>query len=87
MLPTAAWWRRLSDVADAKAVDFGLRDDKQGLPFVFLQTSDDHSSAHSNNLFRRKADGGIYSGCSRPRQRKLPALDRNGRCRRVIQSG
>ena len=40
--PTGAWWRRLSDVADPTAVDFGLREDEQKLPFVFLHASDDH---------------------------------------------
>lgn len=42
--PTGAWWRRLSDVADAAAVDFGLRADEQPLPFTFLHTSDDHGN-------------------------------------------
>jgi len=42
--PTGRWWRRLSEITDARAVHFGLRDDAQARPFVFLQTSDDHGS-------------------------------------------
>lgn len=42
--PAGRWWHRLSEIADAKAVDFALREDRQALPFVFLQTSDDHGS-------------------------------------------
>lgn len=42
--PTSRWWHRLSEITDAKAVLFGLRDDEQKLPFVFLHTSDDHGS-------------------------------------------
>jgi hypothetical protein len=42
--PTGRWWYRLSEIADAKAVSFGLRNDEQKLPFVFLHTSDDHGA-------------------------------------------
>lgn len=42
--PTGSWWRRLSDIDDPAAVDFGLREDEQKLPFVFLHTSDDHGN-------------------------------------------
>jgi hypothetical protein len=42
--PSGRWWHRLSEITDPKAVSFGLRDDEQKLPFVFLQTSDDHGS-------------------------------------------
>jgi len=42
--PTGPWWRRFSDITDPKAVDFGLREDEQKLPFAFLHTSDDHSN-------------------------------------------
>ena len=42
--PVGRWWHRLSEITDPKAVCFGLRDDEQKLPFVFLHTSDDHGS-------------------------------------------
>ena len=42
--PSGRWWHRLSEITDAKAVSFGLRNDEQKLPFVFLHISDDHGS-------------------------------------------
>lgn len=42
--PAGRWWHRLSEITDTKAVSFGLRDDEQKVPFVFLHTSDDHGS-------------------------------------------
>ncbi|MCE5325697.1 MAG: metallophosphoesterase [Planctomycetaceae bacterium] len=42
--PAGKWWYRLSEVTDAKGVDFKLRTDEQKLPFVFLHASDDHGS-------------------------------------------
>ncbi|MCE5279483.1 MAG: metallophosphoesterase [Planctomycetaceae bacterium] len=42
--PAGKWWYRLSEVTDAKAVNFALRADEQKLPFVFLHISDDHGS-------------------------------------------
>lgn len=56
--PTGPWWRRLSDIADPAAVDFGLREDEQKVPFAFLHTSDDHGngkmySAHYAHDARR----------------------------------
>lgn len=43
--PSGRWWHRLSDVKDARAVHFGLREDEQKLPFAFLHGSDCHSAA------------------------------------------
>lgn len=40
--PTSRHWVRLKDIQDAQAVHFGLRDDKQSLPFMYLQQSDSH---------------------------------------------
>jgi len=40
--PTGAWWRRLSDIKAKEAVNFGLRDDEQKLPFSFVHITDDH---------------------------------------------
>lgn len=40
--PTGAWWKRLSDIKPGRSVDFGLRDDEQKLPFIFVHITDDH---------------------------------------------
>lgn len=42
--PTGPWWRRLSEITAPATVDFGLREEEQKLPFVFLHTSDDHGN-------------------------------------------
>ena len=42
--PSGAWWRRLSDIKPGERVDFGLRDDTQKLPFLFVHIGDDHGS-------------------------------------------
>ncbi|MHC4982752.1 MAG: metallophosphoesterase [Planctomycetota bacterium] len=40
--PTGRWWRRLSDIKTDDAVNFGLREDEQKLPFIFVHITDDH---------------------------------------------
>ena len=42
--PSGAWWRRLSDIKPGEKVDFGLRDNEQKLPFLFVHIGDDHGS-------------------------------------------
>jgi hypothetical protein len=42
--PTGQWWARLDQIADARAVHFGLREDKQDRPFLFAHITDDHSN-------------------------------------------
>jgi len=42
--PTGRWWARLDRIADATKVNFGLRSDKQELPFAFMHVSDDHAA-------------------------------------------
>lgn len=42
--PTGSWWVRLSEIKDADAMNFGLREDVQKLPFAFGHVSDDHGS-------------------------------------------
>ncbi len=51
--PTGKWYYRLSDVPTGKGVDFGLREDKQPLPFAFSHTTDGHGG------------GGEYRGVAR----------------------
>ncbi|MCE5327144.1 MAG: metallophosphoesterase [Planctomycetaceae bacterium] len=40
--PTGRYWVRLADMKDPAAVNFGLREDKQSLPFMYLHHSDSH---------------------------------------------
>ena len=40
--PVGPWWVRLSRIADANAVNFALRTDVQGLPFIYLHMTDAH---------------------------------------------
>ncbi|MCE5277044.1 MAG: metallophosphoesterase [Planctomycetaceae bacterium] len=40
--PTGRYWVTLADMKDPAAVHFGLREDKQALPFMYLQHSDSH---------------------------------------------
>lgn len=42
--PTGRWWARMSDIADPKSVNFGLRKDAQQLPFFYLHDSDCHGN-------------------------------------------
>jgi hypothetical protein len=49
--PTAAWFRRLSDLRDGEPVDFGLREEEQKLPFWFLHVSDNHDQGHGYERF------------------------------------
>lgn len=42
--PTGKWWARMSEVSDARNVNFGLRDDEQKLPFLYLHHSDSHGA-------------------------------------------
>ncbi|MCE5279567.1 MAG: hypothetical protein ABFD92_11430 [Planctomycetaceae bacterium] len=51
--PTGKWFYRLSEVPTGKGVDFGLREDKQTLPFAFMHTTDGHGT------------GGEYPGVAR----------------------
>lgn len=48
--PVGRYWRRLSEIPGGKDVDFGLRPDKQALPFAFVQVTDNHGG------------GGAYRG-------------------------
>lgn len=48
--PTGAWWRRLSEIKPGERVNFGLRDEEQKLPFLFVHITDDHGN------------GGLYPG-------------------------
>ncbi len=49
--PSGRWWTRVDQIADARHVDFFLRDDDQPLPFAFLQVSDDHAAGWPYNTF------------------------------------
>ncbi|HUU09380.1 MAG TPA: metallophosphoesterase [Phycisphaerae bacterium] len=40
--PVTGWFRRVDAAADAAAVDFPLRRDAQGVPFVFVHATDPH---------------------------------------------
>ena len=40
--PTGTWWYRLSEVKDARNVNFPLREDRQALPFIYMHITDDH---------------------------------------------
>jgi hypothetical protein len=42
--PTGRWWRRVDTIRAGESIDFGLRNDKQPLPFAFLHVSDTHDS-------------------------------------------
>jgi len=42
--PSGAWWRRLSEIKAGEKVDFGLRDEQQKMPFLFVHITDDHGS-------------------------------------------
>ena len=46
--PSGRWWRRSSEIRAGEKVNFGLKDEPQKLPFIFVHTSDDHGN------------GGIY---------------------------
>ncbi|MCE5325190.1 MAG: metallophosphoesterase [Planctomycetaceae bacterium] len=61
MWPSGPWWARLDQIADATHVDFGLREDKQSLPFTLLHMSDDHGGgwAYRNIAPRIKELPGI----------------------------
>jgi len=68
--PVGKWWRRLSDVADAAAVDFALRNEEQTLPFAFGHLSDDHGAMVS------AADK--YAATLKPMARRLKFLFNTG---------
>ena len=40
--PTTKHWHRVKDIADKARCDFGLRDDKQSIPFTYLHVTDSH---------------------------------------------
>lgn len=40
--PSGSWWRRLDNIKDGEKVDFGLRDDVQKTPFLFVHVGDQH---------------------------------------------
>ncbi len=61
MWPSGPWWARLDQIADAAHADFGLREDKQSLPFAFLHMSDDHGG------------GWAYKNIA-PRIKELPTI-------------
>ncbi len=58
--PTGRWWRRLSEITEGESVDFGLREDKQELPYCFIHVSDNHDA------------GGIYPSYAAEVKRMLP---------------
>lgn len=60
--PSGPWWARLDRIEDAAHVDFGLREDRQSLPFSFLHISDDHGN------------GWAIDGLFAPRVRELPTV-------------
>lgn len=47
--PTGSWWVRLSNVKDAAAVHFGLREETQKTPFTYLHMTDPHEFFNSGN--------------------------------------
>ncbi|MCE5280136.1 MAG: metallophosphoesterase [Planctomycetaceae bacterium] len=47
--PTNPWWVRLSDIKDASAVNFALRQVEQKVPFVFLHMTDPHEFFNQGN--------------------------------------
>lgn len=60
--PSGTWWARMDQIADASAVNFGLREEQQSLPFAFLHLSDDHGA------------GGQYKRIARAAGRLRPLL-------------
>ncbi|MCE5325196.1 MAG: metallophosphoesterase [Planctomycetaceae bacterium] len=48
--PSGKWWARLDQITDAAHVNFGLRQEKQALPFAFMHVSDDHAAGATYNL-------------------------------------
>lgn len=94
--PTAGWFRRM-DRETETGVDFGLRRDEQGLPFVFVQLTDPHGSeAMALEKMRRECEamplrprlyictGDVRSGS--PTVRDVPDLERSyGRIGRTFQ--
>ena len=56
--PAGRWWRPLTNIADAKAVHFPLRSDKQTLPFMYFQITDDHGDfQHDHTRFAKFVNG------------------------------
>lgn len=58
--PTGRWWKRLSEIKEGESVDFGLREDKQELPYCFIHVSDNHDG------------GGIYPQYADEVKRMMP---------------
>lgn len=58
--PVGRWWRRLNEVREGERVDFGLREDRQDLPYCFIHVSDNHDS------------GGVYPVFAQDVKRMLP---------------
>ncbi|MCE5324876.1 MAG: metallophosphoesterase [Planctomycetaceae bacterium] len=47
--PSGPWWVRLSNIKDAAAVNFPLRQEVQKIPFVFLHMTDPHEFFNAGN--------------------------------------
>ncbi len=40
--PTSTWWRNTEQISETNTCNFGLKDDQQSLPFMFVHATDPH---------------------------------------------
>lgn len=51
--PTNLWWRNTEQIGGSNTYNFGLRDDKQSLPFTFVHATDSHVWRGGKDKFRQ----------------------------------
>ena len=62
--PTSIWWRNTEQIGGSNTYNFGLRNNKQSLPFMFVHATDPHVWRGGKNKFLQfRSDVNDMAGC------------------------